>query len=117
MRCLSCQQETSQTQLKILNHLLLCGSCHALAEKAQLEIDRELERAKQMTQNWLEQHILRGGLLRGGSGVEGQDVGAGSQVRDVLLEAEVPGVRGAEGRELSGHGHPSGDGSEAPGRG
>lgn len=106
MRCLSCQQEVPSPDLKVRNKLLLCPSCDALAEKAELEIDREIERARQFTRNWLEQHILSGGLLRGGTGVEQVTGDYGSHVRNVLREAQVPQLRSSSGDEVSSNGDP-----------
>jgi hypothetical protein len=59
---------------------------------------------------------LRGGLLRGGTGVEAADQHR-SKVRDVLHAAEVPGVRSRQGGYLPSDGTSKGDGAEAPPRG
>lgn len=129
MRCLSCQTETPATDLKIFNKILVCPSCHALAEKAELDVERCFERAKQMTKNWLSQHILKGGLLLGGDGrgrerADGADglregsqdspVGHGSSVQHVLHEAAMSSMRAVsrseDGRQPDVH---SGDEAEA----
>lgn len=115
MRCLSCQQECPSTQLQIFDKLLLCPSCSALAEKADTEIDREISRAREMTRNWLQQHIMRGGLLRGGDGGGLQrrtQECLGPGLRDVLHGAEVPGMRSPEGGSLPGNRDPSGDSAD-----
>lgn len=70
MKCMSCGSELNATNTKIFNKILLCTQCHALAEKAEREIVQQIERAKEMSRNWLTQHILQGGLLRGGSGAQ-----------------------------------------------
>jgi hypothetical protein len=66
MRCMSCQTETKDP--KIFNEMFLCHQCHALAGSAEREITKYFDRAKLMAMNWLGQHILKGGLLTGGSG-------------------------------------------------
>lgn len=68
MRCLSCNIDTPASSLEVFNKIILCPSCYALAEKAEVDVERCFERAKQMTKNWLSQHILKGGLLLGGDG-------------------------------------------------
>lgn len=50
--------------------MFLCSPCKEMAEKVQAEIDRELAKARESSQNWLKAHILEGGLLRGGSGFD-----------------------------------------------
>lgn len=65
MKCLSCNTEMGHDG-KVFNTLLLCSPCYAMAEKAQAEIDVSISRARLLSAQWLEQHILKGGLLRGG---------------------------------------------------
>lgn len=70
MRCMSCSVEVGMADAKIFHKLFLCKSCYALAEKSEREIEREIERAKGQSLNWLTEHILRGGLLAGGTGIK-----------------------------------------------
>ena len=98
MKCMSCQNELRPDGTKIFNKILVCSSCYALAEKAEREITQHIERAKVMSMNWLEQHILQGGLLRGGSGDDAAQA-AGLQVR---VQAEVPKLRSPEGSQAPG---------------
>ncbi len=69
MDCMSCHKEMGMNG-KIFRHILICPSCKELADKAEREITREIEQAKEHALNWLETHIMRGGLLAGGSGVD-----------------------------------------------
>lgn len=63
MQCLSCKQERGT---KFVTGVLLCSTCAPLAEKAVIDFDRELERVRQMTHVWLQQHIMSGGLINDG---------------------------------------------------
>lgn len=67
MKCLSCHKELSTDNTKIWNRVLVCSSCYDLAEATQRKIDALLSQAKEEAHNWLEQHILKGGLLGGTS--------------------------------------------------
>lgn len=98
MKCMSCQNELKPGETKIFNTILLCTQCQALAEKAEREVTLHIERARQMAKNWLEQHILRGGLLAGGSG-DGAARAAGLQVR---VQAPVQELQGSESPEAAG---------------
>jgi ABC-type nitrate/sulfonate/bicarbonate transport system substrate-binding protein len=48
--------------------LFLCAGCNALAEKADAELVQANARALEQSRQWLEQHIMSGGLLKGGTG-------------------------------------------------
>ncbi len=94
MHCMSCKQEMGM-EGKIFQHLLVCPGCKELADKAEREITREIERAKGHALNWLEAHIMRGGLLSGGSGTGGPTVA--ETARGILSDhSPVPQVRGEE---------------------
>ncbi len=67
MRCMSCGAEMG-ANARVWNKIVICPSCLELAEKAERDIEREIDRAKQMAMNWLQQHAMRGGLLAGGDG-------------------------------------------------
>lgn len=69
MRCLGCVAPSSDGK-KIWRKMLLCGPCHALATKAEAELNRAAETAKERSLQWLEQHVMAGGLHRGGTGLE-----------------------------------------------
>jgi hypothetical protein len=75
---MSCKQPLTTSNTKLFKRILLCSSCQALAEKAEREITQRIEMAKQHSMNWLEQHILKGGLLLGGTGVENDVKAPGS---------------------------------------
>jgi hypothetical protein len=64
MNCLSCRAPTtSSTAVLWEKRVLLCPVCGALADKAKAELDAAHRRAEAQALQWLEQHILRGGLL------------------------------------------------------
>lgn len=67
MRCMSCATPTPQT--KVFGKLLVCEQCLELAKKSQKEIFDKIEAAKVVASNWLENHILSGGLLKGSDGI------------------------------------------------
>ena len=67
MECISCR---SEARLSLWKRLLLCESCRALAEKADKEIDQRFAIAREGASKWLEEHIIEGKLLRGGSGID-----------------------------------------------
>lgn len=67
MRCMSCS--TTKSGSKIFGKLLVCSQCYELAQKSQKEIFDKIEAAKVMASNWLENHILSGGLLKGSDGL------------------------------------------------
>lgn len=67
--------------------ILLCGGCAPVAKKIQVELDREIERAKHLTHNWLQQHIMGGGLFHVNSG-DPDNVGAKEYAARVLLGRE-----------------------------
>jgi len=88
MKCMSCRQADLVTgNTKFFGHIVVCLQCHALAEKAEAEINKNIEMAKQHAKNWLEHHVLSGGLVRGGSGNDVQAAGRASffapQVQEV----------------------------------
>lgn len=93
MKCMSCQTETSGANLKRFNHVFVCAPCYEMAEKAAREIDSTISRARTLAHNWLETHIVQGGLLRGGNG-HGIRAAAASGVS--LPATEVSGVRDQE---------------------
>lgn len=99
MRCMSCREEMDPQATKIWHRIVVCSNCLALAEKAEADVMREINRAKQMAENWLEQHILRGGLLAGGDG-EGTGTGSGPR-RDVLVP-DLPWLRREEATDGAG---------------
>jgi len=70
VRCLSCTKDVPATTMTQIVGLFLCPSCGVMAEKAEAEINQELAKAKVASMNWLQHHILKQGLLRGGSGFE-----------------------------------------------
>lgn len=71
MRCLSCNQALRGPRFtKVWNKLLICTACFAMAEKAEREIKVALQRAEAQSMQWLQQYVLQGGLLKGGSGLE-----------------------------------------------
>jgi len=90
MQCLSCKLAMTSMQAKIFNTILVCTSCYAMAEKADIEISVHIDRARQMSRNWLEQFILQGGLLHGGSG----NVSDRFQIH---IPASVQGVQSEDG--------------------
>lgn len=72
MRCLGCpeaQQHDGQ-KLTLFHKLLLCAACHKMATKAEQDLIRARDQAHARSMLWLEQHIMQGGLHKGGSGTE-----------------------------------------------
>ncbi len=66
MRCLSCGAEMTSRAAKLFQgRILLCQSCQPLAEAASKQIEVTIRQAEIQAKDWLEQHILSGGLLRG----------------------------------------------------
>lgn len=63
MRCLSCQAELKAATTRVFRTLVVCLPCHALAESAEIDIRRRIKQAELHALQYLEQHILRGGLL------------------------------------------------------
>lgn len=98
MKCMSCRNELTPQTTAIFNRILLCTQCRTLAEKSEREITGYIERAKAMALNWLTQHILQGGLLRGGSGIDAAET-TGFPVR---VQAQVQELRSDEGPEAPG---------------
>lgn len=80
MQCMSCKVARGTT---FFEHLLLCPSCNALAEKARSEIIASIERTKTLSMQWLEQHVMAGGLLRGGNGNASLD-----ELQELLRDAK-----------------------------
>lgn len=66
MECISCRAAKATDAWK---RLLLCSSCKALAEKADKEIEQRFAVARLSAEKWLEEYVLEGKLLRGGSGI------------------------------------------------
>ena len=64
-----------------------------MAENAEREVESTISRARSLAHNWLETHIVQGGLLLGGNG-HGIRAAAASGVS--LPTAEVPRVRNPE---------------------
>jgi hypothetical protein len=93
MRCLSCDKPLVQSDIKLFHKIVVCGGCNELAEKAEREIEARIEAAKQHSLNWLDQHILSGGLLRGGSGFGESPGPAGPSLP---AQAEVRELRNTE---------------------
>jgi hypothetical protein len=54
--------------MKRFNHLFLCPGCNEMAVKADQEIEQSINRARELAKNWLETHIIKGGLMAGGAG-------------------------------------------------
>lgn len=73
MKCMSCGEEAGWAA-KVFQHLIVCANCKKMADRAAQEITREIDRAREQALNWLEQHVLEGGLLRGGDGTRPVDV-------------------------------------------
>lgn len=95
MQCLSCHKERGS---EFVCGVLLCGGCAPVAKKIEVELDREIERAKQQTKSWLQQHILKGGLFHG-TEREAQEHAAGlllgdGDVQHVQGQEEVPSEPG-----------------------
>lgn len=64
MQCLSCRRETTSKEAQLWKgKLLLCPGCAQLADKANMELEQAHRRAQEQAMMWLEQMILRGGLL------------------------------------------------------
>lgn len=99
MRCASCTLTASGAELRRFNHLFLCVGCNELAVKAEREINETIERARQMATNWLEDHILKGGLLAAGDG-HGQRAAAVGGVPFPL--PQVPDVRDPQASQRPG---------------
>ncbi len=85
MKCLSCQKPLIHGEVKIFNHILLCVPCNEMAEKAQADVRRQLALVEKHVMNWLEDYILKGGLVRS----DGREAGGGLS----LPIAEVLKVR------------------------
>lgn len=63
MRCMSCGTEASPAKFWEAK-VLLCPSCHALAESLTAVVNKQIALARDNMMQWAEQHILSGGLLR-----------------------------------------------------
>lgn len=70
MECIGCRTSIRSATSKIWNHLLLCNGCFAIAERAERELKAALKRAEEQSKQWLEQWILQGQHLKGGSGLQ-----------------------------------------------
>lgn len=64
-----------------------------MADRADREIEQTFSRARELSRNWLETHIVQGGLLAGGSG-HGVRAAAANGVS--LSSSQVSGVQGAK---------------------
>lgn len=66
MKCLSCKRDVaSRTATLWQKRVFLCKACCDLADAAKAELDAAAARAALQSMMFLEQHILRGGLLQG----------------------------------------------------
>ena len=66
MKCLSCGRPLTSKQAKLWQRrILLCVGCSDLADKAKAELDAAHRRAEAQAMMFLDQMILRGGLLEG----------------------------------------------------
>ena len=63
MKCLSCSSEIVGTKAHLFRGILVCFCCKELAESAAKDIQKALARAQAQANLWLEQHILKGGLV------------------------------------------------------
>lgn len=70
MKCLSCKQALTEKAVFFRNKIVLCGMCAEMAEKAVSDLHEYLRAASEAAFLCLEESILNGGLLRGGSGME-----------------------------------------------
>ena len=71
MECLSCSQPTEPASTTMFRgRILMCYGCNELAEKAQKELEVDIKKMELRALEWLEQHILNGGLLTGGDGYQ-----------------------------------------------
>jgi hypothetical protein len=104
MKCMSCITPTTGAELKRFHHLFLCSGCASLASKAEQEINATIDRAREMANNWLEDHIVKGGLLVGG---DGHGIRAATAGGVLLPSAQVPVVWGAEAADGAGPRDPS----------
>lgn len=70
MRCLGCPEDKQHDgqRLTVFHKLLLCAGCRAMATQAERELEKARDQAHQRSLQWLEQHIMSGGLHKGGSG-------------------------------------------------
>lgn len=80
MQCLSCRREIHGTEtLFFKKKLLLCPSCHALAESADRDVEAAFLRARGVADGLLLEHIMAGRLLQGGSGAPDIAVSLGEE--------------------------------------
>lgn len=72
MRCLGCPEDRQHDgqKLTLFHKLLLCSGCHAMATQAERQLEKARDQAHERSMQWLEQHIMKGGLHRGGPGTE-----------------------------------------------
>ncbi len=78
MICLSCKKDLAGGHALWNNRLLLCAGCVPKADRAQAELELALERARLQAAMFLEQFILRGGLVVPNSGMELPGLGKGA---------------------------------------
>ena len=79
MRCLSCGKELSSTEAKVFEKVLVCGICHEMATSMLRKLEADHARLWERTKRWLQQHMLKGGLVRERS----HDVHDESEVRQL----------------------------------
>jgi hypothetical protein len=92
MKCLSCHRFRGE---EVVSKIVLCKACAPVAEKIEVDIDREIERAREVTKQWLQQYILKGGLLHDRGTDEAKKHAAGvllgtHKVQEMRGETEIP---------------------------
>lgn len=80
MRCLGCPEAEPKEAKKLWRKLMLCVEHHAMAEKAERELVIARDQAHERSLQWLEQHVMRGGLDAGGTGLEELETGGRREV-------------------------------------
>ena len=70
MNCLSCKQALNDKVVFFRHKIVLCGMCADMADKAASDLQEYLRAASDAAFLCLEESILNGDLLRGGSGME-----------------------------------------------
>lgn len=109
MKCMSCRQaDLVAGNTKFFGHVVVCLQCHALAEKAEAEINKHIEMAKQHAKNWLEHHVLSGGLVQGGIGSDVQPPRRPSFFAPPMPEVPDPQTDSGPAVPLASGQHPSG---------
>ena len=70
MKCLSCKQPFTGPVYFFQDTVALCDMCLVLANKKLEDIEAGIQATRVTMHRILEHHILNGGLLRPGSGME-----------------------------------------------